>query len=149
MKANINKWAVPALAVFGLAVSTYLAVLHFIGGLPPCLGYAGCAEVNTSVYAEIYGIPVAALGAVLYLGLLSVGLVRLRLRGLLWGQATLAFYGMTVAGAAFMAYLTGIEFLVLHAVCYWCLALALTTLLLLILATRDVWAFGLRGAPAF
>ena len=131
----------PALAALGLADSAYLAVLHFVGEPPPCGVYRGCADVNFSPHAEIYGVPVAALGALLYAALLGVSLVRWRAQGDLYAGSTLLLQGLTLSGAVFMAYLTGIELFVIHAVCYWCLALALITFTLLALITRDVWAF--------
>jgi uncharacterized membrane protein len=97
--------------------------------------------VNSSAYAHLFGAPVAGLGALLYAAILAVALGRRRFLGLAWGQATLGLYGLVLAGAVFMAYLTAIELFVLHAICYWCVALAAITLVLLILATRDLWRF--------
>ncbi len=148
MRRKLAPWTIPVLAALGLADAGYLAALHFSGELPPCGGYAGCAVVNLSPYAEIYGVPVAGLGTALYAALLGISLLRLRATRPLWGQATLLLYGLTLSGAVFMAYLTGIELFVLHAVCYWCVALALITLALLVLITRELWAVGPQGLPA-
>jgi hypothetical protein len=41
------------LAALGLADASYLAVLHWQGEVPPCLGYAGCGQVNTSPYGVV------------------------------------------------------------------------------------------------
>ncbi len=144
MSKTLNRWIVPGLAALGLADAAYLAILHLEGAIPPCNGYAGCETVNTSVYAEVFGVPVALLGSLLYVLILAAALVRVRSSGLRWGQASLALYGLAVTGAVFMAYLTGIELFVLHAICYWCVALALDTLVLLVLSSRDVWLFPAR-----
>lgn len=146
---SARKWTLPVLSVLGFADSAYLAVTHWSGELPPCGGYAGCDLVNTSRYADILGIPIAAYGALLYAALLAVSLVRGQPPGRSWVYSTLLLYGLALAGAVFMAYLTAIELFVLHAVCYWCLALAAITLLLLILITRDVWAFEPPGSPSY
>ncbi len=139
MSAALNKWAVPVLAVLGLADSTYLSVLHWIGEIPPCGGYQGCAEVNTSAFAEIFGVPTAAFGMVLSAVVLGVSLWRMRADGRGWLNATLIMYGLVLSEALFMAYLTGIEFLVLHAVCYWCLGMTTTVVIMLVLLMRDIW----------
>ncbi|MGE5617912.1 MAG: vitamin K epoxide reductase family protein [Sphingomonadaceae bacterium] len=149
VKATRRGWAIPALAALGLGDAAYLSALHFQGEIPPCGGYAGCATVNTSPYAEIFGVPVAALGAALYLLLFVIGLWRLRVDGDRMVWSTLLLYSLVVAGALFMAYLTAVEFFVLHAYCYWCLALAGITLLLLILVTTEIWALGTRGAASY
>ncbi len=149
MKWGWRLWVVPALAALGLADAAYLALLHWQGEIPPCAGYSGCAQVNTSPYAEIFGVPVAALGALLYAALLAVGLWRLRTRGEAFARATLLLYGLVVAGAVFMAYLTAVEFFVLHAFCYWCLALAAITLFLLVIVVGEVWALGSRGGASY
>jgi uncharacterized membrane protein len=142
MTETLDKWAVPFLAALGLADAVYLAVLHLFGEPPPCGAYSGCADVNSSPYAEIFGVPIAALGALLYAGLLGVGLLRTRLAGEARSRATLLLYGAVLSGTLFMAYLTAVELLVLHAICYWCVALATITLILLILLVREVWQVG-------
>jgi uncharacterized membrane protein len=135
-------WIVPALALLGLADALYLSVLHWQGEVPPCGGYGGCAQVNTSPFAETFGVPIAALGALLYAALLAIALGRRQLKGVVLAHATLLLYSLTLAGALFVAYLTGVEALVLHAYCYWCLLLAAITFLLLGLVTREVWLIG-------
>ncbi len=144
----LNRWAVPGLAALGLADSAYLWVLHWMGEIPPCGGYAGCAEVNTSVFAEIFGVPTAAFGMVISAAVLLISLWRLRAEDRAWLHATLVLYALVLSSALFMAYLTGIEFLVLRAVCYWCLFMAATILALLVLLMRDVWPATTSTAPA-
>ena len=146
MKAVRRDWIVPALALLGLADALYLAVLHWQGEVPPCHGYAGCAQVNTSPYAEIFGVPVAALGAALYATVLGIAVWRPQTRGVAFAQTTLLLYSLILAGALFMAYLTAIEAFVLQAYCYWCLGLATINLLLLVLVSRELWLIG--GRPA-
>ncbi len=137
----------PALALLGLGDALYLAILHWQGEVPPCGGYAGCAQVNSSPFAEIFGVPVAALGAAMYAALLGIGLWRLQAQGVAYANATLLLYSLVLSGALFMTYLTGVEFLVLHAFCYWCLALAAITLLLLAMVTREIWVFSTQAVP--
>jgi uncharacterized membrane protein len=134
----LSAWSIPLLAALGLADSVYLTRLHLLDELPPCGSYTGCADVNSSAYAYIFDIPIAAFGAGLYLALVGLGLYRMRAGGQPLVQATMLFYGLTVAGAIFMGYLTAVELFVLQAICYWCVALAAITFLLLGLAIREV-----------
>lgn len=145
MRSRIRPWAFPALAALGLADATYLAVTDLMRELPQCGGYSGCAEVNSSAFAFVFGVPVAFPGAGLYAALLGISLWRLRAMGDGRARATLLLYGLTLAGALFMAYLTGVEFFILGAVCYWCLGMATITLLLLALAVVEVWSLGEQG----
>jgi uncharacterized membrane protein len=118
------------LAALGLAVSTYLTVVHLADVPLVCLeGSTGCAEVNRSIYSEVAGVPVALLGAGSYLVILAV----------LWAEsqkilkaeeATLVYFGVSLAGVLYSAYLTYVELAILHAVCSWCVisAIAITVI---------------------
>lgn len=60
------------LSIFGFTDSAFLAIEHYQNLIPPCTT-AGCETVLTSQYSEIFGIPVALLGALYYL-IISIGL---------------------------------------------------------------------------
>jgi len=139
-------WIAPALATLGLADAAYLAILHFQGEVPPCGGYAGCGQVNSSPYAELFGFPIAAFGALIYLAILAAALWRWRAGGEAWAAATLVLYTLSLAATVFMSYLTALELFVIQAICYWCVALAAITLVLLGLSSRDVLSVGSRPA---
>ncbi len=130
---------VATLAALGLGDSLYLAMVHWWGEEPQCGAYAGCAQVNASSYAEIFGIPVAALGSALYLGILALAVWRLCAPTRRWWQLTVLLHELVLAAVVFMAYLTAVELLVLHAVCYWCLALAGISITLLLLLATDLF----------
>ena len=51
------------LAAIGIAVSVYMTIYKFTDNQTMCLGNGGCSVVNQSVYSEVYGIPVAVVGA--------------------------------------------------------------------------------------
>lgn len=133
MSQDIRSLALPALAAVGLGDSTYLTITRLQGELPACGEYSGCAQVNTSAYAEVGGVPVAFLGAGMYVVLLALSVVRLRLQDPGRGMATLGLFTLVLAASVFSVYLTAIELFVLEAVCYWCLVLTAVTLLLLVL----------------
>src|SRR4051812_32698680 len=103
-----------ALSVVGFLISAYLTWVHFLGVSPICLtGSGGCEAVQTSRYAEIFGVPVAMLGLAGYAGLLLSALLR--------GESG-ALLGLFVAlvSVLFSAYLTWLELFVIHAICRWC-----------------------------
>ena len=112
------QFVIGALAVVGLLISGYLTWVHYAGVAPVCVGGSGgCETVQTSSYATILGIPVAALGLVGYSGLLLSAFLR--------GEAGV-YLGLLVAlaGTLFSAYLTYLELFVIHAICEWCVASA-------------------------
>jgi uncharacterized membrane protein len=106
------------LAVAGLCMSAYLTWVHLRGVAPVCLaGGGGCETVQSSRYAEILGVPVAALGLGGYAGLLLSALLR--------GEAG-ALLGLfvTLVSVLFSAYLTYLELFVIYAICQWCVSSA-------------------------
>ena len=74
------KWASAILAVLGAADAIYLLVLKYTQLEAMCVGSHGCITVNSSPYAIIYGIPVAAYGIAAYLVILALLLLETRLK---------------------------------------------------------------------
>ncbi len=111
------------LASAGFAVSLYLLTVHWGWWQAVCLGVGDCEAVNTSIYSELLGIPVALLGALTYatIILLNVGL----LSGLLSELAARIQFFLVMLGVLFSAYLTYIELFVLHTICPWCVISAM------------------------
>jgi uncharacterized membrane protein len=116
--------AIAGLALLGLAISIYLTWVHYAGIEPVCTGISDCERVQSSSYAELVGIPVAVLGIVGYAAIL----VSLRLP--VEVTALLAYLAV-----AFSAYLTWAELFRIDAICQWCVASALATLAIAVLAT--------------
>ena len=65
------------LAALGMLVSGYLTIYKLTDSQTMCLGSGDCSIVNSSVYSEVYGIPVALVGVFGYAAILDV-LTRLR-----------------------------------------------------------------------
>ena len=89
--------------------------MHFDAAALVCVAGGGCETVQKSEYAEIAGIPVAALGLVAYavvLGLVAWDAPPARL-----GAATIALVGLL-----FSMYLLALQLFVIDAVCVWCMA---------------------------
>lgn len=102
-----------ALAAVGAGITGYLLYVRETGAELVCATH-GCATVQSSAYAEVFGAPVAALGLVGFLGLLITALGHGEWARL--AQATLA-----LAAFAFSGYLLFIQFGVINALCQWCL----------------------------
>jgi uncharacterized membrane protein len=116
--------AIAGLALVGLGISMYLTWIHYAGIEPVCTGISDCERVQTSSYAELVGIPVAVLGIVGYAAILVSLWLRVEVTALL---AYLA--------VSFSAYLTWAEVFRIEAICQWCVASALITLAIAVLAT--------------
>ncbi len=59
-------------AFIGFADATYLTLVHYIGGIPPCFVLSGCEQVLTSTYASLLGFPISILGIVYYASILML-----------------------------------------------------------------------------
>jgi uncharacterized membrane protein len=125
------------LAVIGLAIASYLTYVHYSGIKPACTAGESCTKVQTSVYSKLAGVPVALIGLLGYIAIVSSLLVPERESTRL---ATMAF---TVVGFGFSGYLTYRELFSIHAVCEWC---ASSAAIMTVLMCLSVWRF-LRGEP--
>jgi uncharacterized membrane protein len=141
-------WVITGLAVIGLAVSTYLITIHYNLTPAVCLGVGDCEVVNKSIYSELFGIPVAILGAGAYLALIALGIAIER--SMYEDYARIARFFIGVIGVAFSAYLTYIELYVLHEICPWCVVSAITITLITILSFLEYrqWQAGDELSPA-
>jgi uncharacterized membrane protein len=116
--------AIAGLALLGLAISVYLTYVHYAGIEPVCSSISNCERVQTSEYADLVGIPVAVLGIVGYASILASLWMRVE------ATALLAYLAL-----AFSAYLTWAEVFKIDAICQWCVASAIVTLVIAVLAT--------------
>ena len=87
MSERALRLASAVIAVLGAAITAYLLYVRQSGGALVC-STGGCETVQSSSYAEVLGVPVAALGLVGFLGLLLAALARGEWARL--SQATLA-----------------------------------------------------------
>lgn len=133
-KTDVNlRRASILLAALGTADSIYLLVYKYTSNDRMCLGDGGCATVNYSPFSMIYGIPVALLGVLAYLAILTVLALEPRWK-LADEYGRLAVFGMGLVGVLFSAYLTYIEAYVIHAYCPFCITSAVLITLIFILA---------------
>lgn len=131
-------WAIPLLALIGLAVAVYLTYIETQAVEAVCGPVGDCNAVQSSSYARVFGIPVGIIGIAGYLGILGAWV---------WGRsgnatARLLLLGMAAFGVAASIYLTWLELFVIEAVCMWCLSSAVIMGLILLVAAAwlaTVW----------
>ena len=126
MSERSVRGASAVLASLGAAISAYLLVVRETDGSLIC-STGGCETVQSSSYAELLGLPVAALGLAGFVVLLAAALARGD-----WARLVNA----TVALAAFLfaAYLLTVQLVVIDAICQWCVATDVLTTALAALA---------------
>jgi uncharacterized membrane protein len=122
-----------ALTIIGLAVSIYMTIYKLTDNQSMCIGNGGCSKVNSSVYAEVYGIPVAVLGIIGYAALMVMLLVENR-NSFLRSNATMIIFGMALIGFLFTLYLIYVEAALIHALCPFCLTSQIAMTLIFILS---------------
>jgi uncharacterized membrane protein len=136
MSARTLRITLLVLAVVGLAIASYLTYVHYAGIKPACTAGESCTKVQTSVYSKLAGVPVALIGLLGYIAILSSLLLP---EGENARLATMAF---TLIGFGFSAYLTYRELFSIHAICEWC---ASSAGIMTVMMCLSVWRF-LRGA---
>lgn len=134
------RYLVAILAMAGIVVSFLALRVHYSTETAPCSINEkwDCGIVNHSPYAEIRGIPVAAIGIA---GYLLIGILALlRRRGLLLVAVLI--------GMAFALYLTNIEAKVLGVWCLYCVISQGIIAILTLLAIGWVVWYAMRGKVA-
>lgn len=126
------------LAVVGLLDSAYLTHKHYKSGLAPCTQgfFSSCNDVLTSSYSQIFGIPLALLGAIHYGLFTIVILIFINKKHRYSGSVIvlLSYVGLIVS-----AYLVYLQAAVLNAYCIFCMVSALTSLLIFVLVWKKFY----------
>ncbi|HEV8265329.1 MAG TPA: vitamin K epoxide reductase family protein [Gemmatimonadales bacterium] len=135
-----HRQAIALLALVGWFVALYLWLYKIgVAGELKC-GTGGCETVQTSVWGELFGVPVAFYGVVGYAVLLAVALAGLRPRWVERRGPSLLLAVLATAGVLFSGWLTYLELFVIHAICRWCVTSAV-----IMTAIWGVAMLGLRG----
>jgi len=106
------------LSLLGLADVTYLTILHYQNGIPPCSLAHRCETVLTSKYANFFGIPIALLGAVYYFAIFIAMLLFAQTKKAIWAMLTCIATRLTFVIAIV---LVSIQAFILYAFCQYCL----------------------------
>jgi uncharacterized membrane protein len=107
-------------AVLGGLVSVYMTIFKLTENTSMCLGNGGCSVVNSSIYSEVYGIPVAVIGILGYGAIIAAIVLQARAASLAEGGLMLIF-GLALVGFLFTAYLIYVEIALIHALCPFCI----------------------------
>lgn len=126
-------------ALAGTGVAAYMVRVHYDDSALICT-VGDCATVQKSKYAELWGMPIAILGLGMYLAILALGMFRWR-RPAFFGPATLASFTLALSGVLYAAYLTYVELFVIDAICQWCVASAVLTVVILAAESIGVWTW--------
>ena len=109
--------AISLIALIGAAMMIYLVYLHFAPDKQSFCDLGeeiSCGLVNKSVYSEVFGIPISALGVVYFIGVLYVALFAFTPAYL-----QLLFYG-TIIFLGPSLYLTWTEIYKIQSICILC-----------------------------
>jgi uncharacterized membrane protein len=113
MSARALRFAAAAAALAGAGVTAYLLSVRWGGGQLLCRT-GGCETVQSSDYAEVVGIPVAALGLGAYAAIAFLALLASPV-------ALAAALSLALAACAFSGYLLVVQLTVIGELCDWCL----------------------------
>jgi uncharacterized membrane protein len=122
-----------ALALLGLAVSIYMTIFKLTDNERMCLGNGGCSKINSSAYAEVYGIPVAVVGIGGYAVIAALVFMEDRNK-FLKQNGTMLVFGLTLIGFLFTLYLVYVELALIKALCPFCVTSQITMTILFILS---------------
>jgi len=123
--------ATTVLSVAGLLVAAYLTYEHFTASTTlacPETGVVNCQKVTTSEQSVVFGIPVALLGLLFFVFMVPVSLPvawRHPHPAVRWARGLAA-----LVGVGFVFYLVYAELFVLDAICLWCTAVHVITVVL-------------------
>lgn len=138
LKPVIRGWVIAtifAVALVGFSDATYLTVVHFQGGTPPCSVLKGCEVVTTSKYATIGPVPLALLGSLFYFTVLVTAVAywdsRKRIIAAFLPVLGLVGFGVSVG-------LVGLQVFVIKAICLYCIASATSSTAIFLLAASLV-----------
>ncbi len=136
-------WLETALSAVGAAIAGTLWWAHRANVDLPCTAGGGCDQVNASAWSHLtlgplHEVPVALLGLVGYLVLLTLAMMKLgaeteRARRLLGGT----FWAISLGGAAYSLYLQYVAHVKIGAFCVWCFSSACVMTLLFLTATAE------------
>jgi uncharacterized membrane protein len=132
MKNTSLKKLSTATAIIGFLDAVYLTIEKITGNRAMCVpGVGDCWTVSNSPYSQVFGIPVAILGAATYVAIFLLLINEDKFP--LWKETILqATFGITLTGTIYSIYLTYLEIAVIKAVCPFCVISAIAMLILFV-----------------
>ena len=126
------------LLAIGIFITGYLSYTHLTSTSIVCVeGDAfNCDTVNSSIYSEFMGIPIAYLGLAADLFMFLIVLLEPRVE-ILRNYGVMVVFGVALLGFIYHGYLTYVSFTRINALCIWCLlAHVVMTLILIVTGIR-------------
>lgn len=105
------------LGAIGFLDSFYLTIEHYRSVIPPCT-LKGCDLVLTSQYANVFGIPLALIGAIFYVIVMVLTIIFLQTKQ---KSITTILFVLCLLGLAVGLFLVYLQAFVIHAFCQYCL----------------------------
>ena len=132
--------AIAVLALAGAFVALYLTLFKIgvIGELTCSVG--DCETVNTSPWATLLHIPVAAWGFGAYVTIFLLATAGLQEKYEDSRAISRILAGIAAWSVLFSAYLTYLELFVIHAICIWCVTSACIVTLIFVASAWDLRA---------
>jgi len=131
--STLRKIAITA-AALGIVDSIYLFIIKVTNNKSLCIqGVGDCWSVNTSIYSEVFDIPVSILGLGAYAVMMFLWIMLPK--GPIFAKyAPILNFGLGLIGVIYSAYLTYLEIAVIKAICPFCVISAILILALFILS---------------
>lgn len=145
MTSRAGRWRTVLLLVVGTGVSLYLTFEHFTGNATLACSAGGaidCNAVTTSRYSQMFGVPVALLGLVYFVGSWIISWWGRRVSEPTSAAVEGLWYG---AGLVFVLYLVWAELVPLGRICLWCTVIHVIVLVMFLRALQR-WTEGALGA---
>ena len=134
--------AIALLSLVGILIALYLTLykIGVVGDLSCSIG--SCETVNTSRWATLLGLPVAAWGLAAYVALFAISMAGTTERYAT--SRTLSWLLVAIAGwsVLFSAWLTYLELFVIEAICIWCVTSAVLLVAILVVSVVDLRSAG-------
>ena len=138
------RMAIALLSLVGILIALYLTLykIGVVGDLSCSIG--SCETVNTSRWATLFGLPVAAWGLAAYVALFALSVAGTTERYA--GSRGLSWLLVAIAGwsVLFSAWLTYLELFVIDAICIWCVTSAFVLVAIFVASVVDLK--GAKGA---
>jgi len=121
-------------ASLGIIDSIYLFIIKVTNNKSLCIqGVGDCWSVNTSIYSEVFGIPVSILGLGAYIAILFLWIM-LPKNSFFSKNAPILNFALSLIGLIYSAYLTYLEIAVIKAICPFCVISAILIVILFIVS---------------
>jgi uncharacterized membrane protein len=131
MKLTLNKIFILLLILsfLGFVDAAYLTIIDYKHIIPPCTITRGCEAVLSSSFARIYGIPMALFGSIYFATSIILNVLIFQHSNNAWMRRI--FMVFNISGAIAAVILLYLQFIVIQAVCQYCLLVELILFFLL------------------